>query len=86
MGGRAAYGLVVADGMGGEAAGEVASQLAPAGRDRARAGDRRLDHARRRRARSAEIEERIVERFAAADEAVQTKPDATRVGPAWERR
>jgi len=64
-----AYGLVVADGMGGNAGGEVASQLA------LRAV---VEHAistadwimRDAAAHSDRIEERIVERFAAANEAV----------------
>jgi protein phosphatase len=73
------YGLVVADGMGGEAAGEVASQLALRAvvehvlatadwimRDAALHSDR--------------IEERIAERFAAADEAVK---EQARSHPRW---
>jgi protein phosphatase len=64
------YGLVVADGMGGEAAGEVASQLA------LRAV---VEHVlatadwimRDAATHSAEIEYRMAERFAAADEAVK---------------
>ena len=42
---EAGYGLIVADGMGGKAAGEVASRLAIAAAHRARAGDARLDPA-----------------------------------------
>jgi protein phosphatase len=70
LAGERSYGLVVADGMGGQAAGEVASHLALRAvvehvlttadwimRDMA-------DHAGR-------IEERIAERFLAADESVQ---------------
>jgi serine/threonine protein phosphatase PrpC len=68
------YGLVVADGMGGEAAGEVASRLA------LRAV---VEHVlatadwvmRDAVAHRAQVEERIAERFVAADQAVHAEAD-----------
>jgi serine/threonine protein phosphatase PrpC len=68
------YGLVVADGMGGEAAGEVASRLA------LRAV---IEHVlatadwvmRDAGAHRAQVEERIAERFVVADQAVHAEAD-----------
>ena len=73
------FGLVVADGMGGEAAGEVASRLALRAvvEHVLATADWIMSHVA---ARSVEIEERIVQRFAAADEAVQ---DEARGNPRW---
>ena len=73
------YGLAVADGMGGEAAGEVASQVA------LRAVIENVlataDWIMRDiEAHSAQIEERLAERFAAAGEAVK---EEARTHPRW---
>jgi protein phosphatase len=73
------YGFVVADGMGGQAAGEVASRLA------LRAV---VEHVlstadwimRDAAAHSAQIEDRIVQRFAAADELVHQQ---AQLNPQW---
>jgi protein phosphatase len=73
------YGFAVADGMGGEAAGEVASQVALR---------TVIEHVlatadwimRDADEHSAQIEERMAERIAAADEAVK---DQARTNPRW---